>query len=320
MSGVCPESVLKQMHIINLKTGAPSSTDNITGTTFILGYFDGVHRGHRKLIEEAKNISVSGKTTVLTFDSLPTKKGKLLSTKKEKEILLRNCGVEYAAYEDFQEIRDLSGEEFIRRLSALSPESVVCGYDFTFGRGASCSAPDFEKLTKKYGINGFVIGEYKYSDEEISSRKIKELIEEGNVEKANELLGYSYRISSSVKHGAGLGHTMGFPTANLPCPRGKVIPSTGVYFCSAKVNGYTDTFYGICDVGYRPTVEKGTGKLRIEIHFLDCSMDIYGKSVTVGFLTKMREEISFGSVDLLYEQIERDRTRAEELIKEYRCQ
>lgn len=283
---------------------------------FLLGYFDGVHIGHQALIDEAHTLasceSAAGHPIVIwTFEHMPKASADsgLLTTKQEKCLVLSSLGADYIIFEDFDALRSLDGESFfIRHIASHSPYAVICGYDYRFGRMASCGPDDLAKFASDAGIRSKTISSRTLSGEVVSSTLIRTLISEGDMRKAADLLGRRYSFSSEVIHGKELGRTIGRPTINQRFPADKVSPRHGVYSCTASFtsDGRDYTFGGVCNIGYRPTVNNNENDITVETYIIGFSGDLYGKDVKISFAEYLRGETKFSSVSELAEQIAKD--------------
>lgn len=286
----------------------------------VLGFFDGVHIGHVSLFDEAKRLAGElgcAKIGVWTFDSKGPRRG--LTTTWEKCLLLKNYGIDFVIYESFDEIRDLDGDSFFgEHIAAHSPAAVVCGFNFRFGKNAAWSADDLCAFAKNSEIGCSVVPEKKLGERTVSSTVIRRLIESGEIDSANEILGHPYSITAEIEHGAEIGRKMGIRTINQRIPEEKVRPKAGVYCCTVTfdVNGNSTTFGGICNIGSRPTVNDDPKDITVETHIFDFDGNIYGNSVTTRLYRKLRDEQKFDSIDRLRAQIESDFRVAKETLKE----
>lgn len=287
-----------------------------------IGTFDGVHVGHRqiinKLIENAKQNNL--RSAIITFFPHPRmvlQKGtdlKLLSTLAEKTNLLEKLGLDCLIVQPFtKEFSRLTALEFVRDIlvQKLNIKKLVIGYDHHFGRNREGS---FEQL-KEYGIAyGFGIEEIPVKDIEnvaVSSTKIRTALETGDIVKANSYLGYEYTLNGTVIHGRGLGKEWNYPTINIQIDEYyKLIPKSGVYVIKTIINNLQ--LFGIMNIGFRPTID---GKNQtIEVHLLDFNDNLYGKTINVQLAYRLRDEQKFESVEALFSQIKRDEQVARELI------
>ena len=292
------------------------------GSVFILGFFDGVHLGHRALIAEAKRIAIKlggVKICVWTFDSLPKVAAKTLTTTEEKCHLFSKEGVDFIILESFESLKSTDGDVFFSDylVKTFSPSAVVCGFNFAFGKGASHKSDDLEKLARESGVVCSVVAERAENGKTVSSSRIRELIENGEIEEANRLLGSPYTVSSTIEHGVQIGRKMGVRTINQRLPNGKVSPKKGVYCCTVTFNedGKNVTYGGVCNIGSRPTVNENEADITVETHIFDFDGEIYGSIVTTSLYHLLREERKFSDLDSLKNAIQEDSARAKELLK-----
>lgn len=299
---------------------AIAENERITEKTAVaLGLFDGVHLGHRKIIEFTKRFEECGfAPTVFTFGSsgITEKQGRrqeYIYTDPQKETILEKLGMRYCFSADFSSLKNLSGEEFMREilLKKLNAYHVVCGHDFRFGRNAECGIEELIRYGQKHGF-GVVIGpDIMQNGEKISSQRIRELLENGKIKEANRLLGARYNIAGEVVHGNELGRTLDFPTINQKFSIGQLVPKRGVYHTLTEIDGRKYT--SVTNVGVKPTVEKNIQPLA-ETHILDFSGDLYGKTVKVEFCGYIRGEMKFASVEELKKQVHKDIAKVRESI------
>ena len=291
------------------------------GSVFLLGYFDGVHRGHRALINRAADCAEGKRPVVVwTFESLP--KGELLTDNEEKRHLFAEYGVDYVVYEDFDSLKDLDGRTFFDEviLRCHHPSAVVCGYNFRFGRRAAWSAHDLCRFAEESGVECAVVSAELAEPDgvPVSSTAIRNAIVAGDVQTAAELLGRRYSVALPVVHGKAIGRTIGHPTINQMIPAGRISPARGVYSCIVEFtdkSGVRQCRGGVCNIGSRPTVNRDESDVTLETYILDYSGDLYDLTIRTFFLEKLRDERKFSSVDELAEQIRRDEERAAESIR-----
>lgn len=285
-----------------------------------LGNFDGVHIGHQRLLSEALRRSFTqrgSKAAVWTFFETPRA---VLSgtpvpeicTKTERMEHFRRLGITYCAMEHFDAVRNLSPEEFVDTvlLGQLSCDSVVCGFNFRFGRNGTGDAELLGKLLSARGIELTVINPVEIDGTVVSSTHIRSLIEAGKMEEAAKFLGYSYFINSTVLHGKQLGRTMGFPTINQRVDTGRVHPKRGIYCTTCDIG--EDVYVGVTNVGFRPTVNNDESNTNCETYIIGMDDILYGKKVRINFYHRLRDEKKFDSVDELKAAIEQDKKAAEE--------
>lgn len=281
-------------------------------TALTLGKFDGVHRGHRKLISRIHEIAreKDWNTAVFTFDVAPqvfmgARPQKMLMTNKERAEIMRELNVDTLVECPFtDELRSMEAEDFVREIIVghLHAKAVVVGTDFHFGKNRGGSPEFLESVSGKYGFDTFVIEKEKDGDRDISSTYIREELAKGNIRKVGELLGYPYFITGLILHGRRLGRTLGFPTINqIPEPQ-KMLPPNGVYFSRTLVGGRM--YQGITNIGTKPTVNGDA--LGVETYLFDCSLDLYDQNARVELLEYRRPEVRFSSVSELKAQVDRD--------------
>ncbi len=289
-----------------------SEEDRLKGSSAAaLGIFDGVHRGHRAVIDAAVKCSKDDQLlpVVCTFNTATvTTKGadfKPILTDTDKAALLCRAGAEYIYSPDFSLIRDMTAEEFAQRIlkDKLNAGVIVCGRDFRFGRNAACGVEELERICAENKTELIVVGDVTEKGERVSSARIRQLLACGETERANELLGYDYPITGEVISGNRIGRTMDFPTANQRLNDKVVLPLFGVYASYCELDGRLCK--GITNIGIRPTVEDREMPLA-ETHFPGFSGDIYGRTITVRLTRFVRPERKFSGVEELRQQIAAD--------------
>ena len=288
------------------------------GCVLALGFFDGVHLGHAKLISEAKRYAEAREKplAVWTFDSLP-KAERLITTAEERLDALSSVGADYIITERFDAVRSLSPEEFSDSYlrENFSPTAVFCGFNFRYGRNAAGGAETLKSAGKRNGYEVFALLPFMCGDSVLSSSLIRSLIADGKVDEANALLTHPFSLTAEVVHGRALGRTIGYPTVNQHFPCGKLIPKHGVYATHVIIDGRE--YRGITNVGFRPTVNGDENDISAETHVLGYSGESYGDTVTVRFMKMLREERKFPSLDALGRQITGDRRAAETFFSEF---
>ncbi len=290
------------------------------GAVVMLGYFDGFHRGHTALCDAANEIRQrkNGSSVILwTFAHLA--KGKAITDNREKAEAFFSYTPEEASpavvFEDFSAVSHLTGEEFVREVlkKQLDASAVVCGFNFRFGKNASCGAEELERYCGAEGMECCVVSPVSMDSETVSSTVLRRLIEAGAVDEAAERMGRYYSVTAPVVHGKRLGHKLGFPTINQRIPPEKVTPAFGVYACRVSLTdetGETVMKNGVCNLGFRPTVNGDASDITLETYLFDYDGDLYGETVTVYFCKHLRGEMRFSSVDELSRQIAIDRASA----------
>jgi riboflavin kinase/FMN adenylyltransferase len=292
-----------------------------TAPVLALGNFDGVHRGHRKILERMRRVAGEHGATavVMTFDPhpprvvRPDKAPPLLMTKAQKLEALADAGVQGAAIVRFTpELSRWDPELFVRTVLVdwLHVAEVWVGANFLFGHDRAGNFSMLRTLGARYGFKAEKIDPVRYKEFVVSSTRIRRLVDEGRVDEAGALLGHQYFIDGTVLHGDRRGHTIGFPTANL-CTENELLPPHGVYATTMRIGSIV--YPSITNIGTRPTVD-ASGRTTIETHVFDFDRDIYGEAVRVGFVQRMRDERAFESLDALRMQIDADCRRARVLF------
>ncbi len=288
------------------------------------GTFDGVHLGHRKIIARMCEIAAehSGETVLVSFHPHPRlvlnpeSDIRLLTTIEEKTALLASLGIDHFVVLPFTaEFSRLTSLQFVRDIlvSKLGVRQLVVGYDHQFGRNREGSFSELEEYGETYGFGVEHIDPLVYDGENVSSTKIRNALLEGRLEKALKFLGHAYVLSGKVVKGKGLGRKIGFPTANIvPGNHHKLIPACGVYAVKVDVEGRR--FDGMLNIGHKPTVANGD-RVHIEVHLLYFHGDLYGKTITVDFRKRLRDEMDFGSIENLKQQLYIDRKQTREVLK-----
>lgn len=288
-----------------------------------VGTFDGLHRGHIKIIDTLKTIAnkINGKSIVVTFDPHPRSiisknyDLKLITSLNEKKKILESIGVDEVVIINFtSEFSQLTSEQFIKNylVDKFGVAHMVVGHDHKFGKDRIGDEDKLKEFGKVFNFDVTSVPPECNDGEIISSTKIRNALLEGNVEKANLFLGRNYTFTGTVVKGAQRGRLLGFPTANLKLDdRFKAIPKKGVYIVACSC--FNEPYYGIMNIGYRPTFEEKT-ELVIEVHILNFNKDIYGEELRIDFMKRLRDEKKFESKEELINQIEEDKKKALELI------
>lgn len=274
-----------------------------------IGMFDGVHLGHQSIVEKLNKIAetINGVSALLTFFPHPRvvlaqKGAEYICLNQEKSALLSAQKLDHLIIQPFTlDFANLSSEEFVKNIlvDTLQVHTLVVGYDHRFGKDRSGDYDLLFDLAKKHGFKVHRLEAVSEKELVVSSTKIRAFIQAGAVGKANQLLGYKYSLKGRVVPGDKIGRTLGFPTANLAVEKGKLIPGNGVYVVAVSFNG--KEYKGMMNIGNRPTVN-GT-ELRIEVHLFDFNQDIYGESIQVELLAKIRDERKFDSTEELKVQL-----------------
>lgn len=283
-----------------------------------IGFFDGLHIGHMALVNEVKRIGIEKgyKKALMTFDHYPLyvlgkiKEERYLTSMDDRIEILDKEGIDYLFIVKFtKEVANLSPEDFIQQyLTANHIRHVVCGFDFRFGR---LNLGSTETLQKCNQFDVSVIPEVIYREEKISSTRIRHVLEDGNIDEINGLLGRKYCVSGEVIEGRQIGHLLGFPTANVDY-QSYFLPCQGVYIVKAYVN--EKEYMGMCNIGYNPTFT-ALDKPSLEVHILDFDGDIYHQHMVVEFYSLLRKEKLFASKEELIVQLSHDREEVREYFK-----
>jgi riboflavin kinase/FMN adenylyltransferase len=278
------------------------SFPRLTNCAITLGKFDGVHHGHRKLIEKILKQKENGAKAVLF--AFVTRSSMIL-TRQERRELLEEMGVDILLECPLNEkIRHMKAEAFVREILVgdLHVSYVAVGEDFRFGHERKGTPALLCELGKKYGFETEILSKEMDGHRKISSTYIREELKHGNMEKISSLLECDFSVEGIVEHGRGMGHKYLFPTANLQPPAEKLMPPNGVYVTESYFE--TGTWQGITNIGYKPTV--GEKFLGVETYLFGCDEDLYGQKCTVRFKKFLRPEQKFASLELLKEQLQRD--------------
>jgi riboflavin kinase/FMN adenylyltransferase len=286
-----------------------------------LGNFDGLHRGHRKILDRLRRVAGERHATsvVMTFDPhpprvvRPDKAPPLLMTKAQKLEGLAQIGVDGAAIVRFtHELSQWSPEAFVRTVLVewLRVSEVWVGANFLFGHDRAGNFSLLRALGGRYGFKAEKIDPVRYKDFVVSSTRIRRLVSEARVDEASALLGHPYFIDGTVVKGDARGRTIGFPTANV-CSTNELLPPNGVYATTAIIDGVV--WPSVTNIGTRPTVDS-SGRITVETHVFDFDRDLYGTTVRVAFVQRLRDERAFESLDLLQAQIALDCGRARVLF------
>ncbi len=292
------------------------------------GFFDGVHRGHLSVIEKVASLSKEkqGRAVVVTFWPHPravlqqdAARFRLLTSLQEKKDLLKGYGIDDVVVLKFdKEFASQSTRQFFRDylVKEIGVNLLVAGYDHRVGNDLSQTQEEMFEIARHEGITPVKIDEFRAADSnsKVSSTKIRELISEGSIEMANELLAYRYGLQGVVVEGRRIGRTLGFPTANMQLYEPlKVLPGDGVYAVWAGYGGRV--FKGITNIGTRPTIANGNERT-IETHILDFDEDIYGLTLKIELVSKMRNETKFSSLGELIDQLKLDRELSHKFLSD----
>lgn len=285
-----------------------------------IGIFDGVHRGHQRILRHLKKMAgKKGRTVLLTFDPHPVKffnpKGRFyeISTVLRKVELVSPFDIDYFVVAEFgKSIAGLTPDEFIRDVlvGKLNAKGVVVGYDFYFGKERSGDTEYLRRKGEEFGFQLEVIDPVTYMGSIVSSTRIRRLVLSGRVKEAGLFLGRYFRVQGKVVHGAGRGRSLGFPTANIDF-EDTLVPLPGVYAVMVDIDGVLHR--GLANVGFNPTF--GEKSLRVEVYILDFHRDIYGEEISIRFIDRIRDERKFPSKDELVMQMKRDVLKGKTILE-----
>ena len=288
-----------------------------------IGVFDGIHLGHQQVIRRtlADALQWEALSVVITFDRHPSallapdRAPPMIYTNQKRLTTLEDMGVDVTWLIPFDvPFSQTPGEVFIRKLASdFSPlHSLSVGLDFAFGHRRSGHVGVLQLLGKELGFGVHGLASVALDGETVSSTRIRQAIQSGQLHAADQMLGRPWSLSGRVVHGDHLGRTLGFPTANLDI-NGLVLPPNGVY--AAHVRAQRNDYRSVINIGFRPTVSNATIKPRVEAHLLNFTGDLYGLEIEVFFVEKLREELKFASVEALRSQIEQDVATATRLFQ-----
>ena len=286
-----------------------------------VGTFDGIHLGHLQLIKKVIQISKEEhlKSIVLTFDPHPRsvlenkKNISLLNTFQEKENILIPFGLDFLVKKKFtEEFSKMSSIDFVKNIliDRLNLKHLVIGHDHHFGRNRTANITQLMEYSKLYDFKVTQVDAFKLNGISVSSTKIRSLIKDGNIDRANRFLGYNTFLSGTVVAGKGRGKKIGFPTANIILDQLKIKPGNGVYLISSTFTGIK--IYGMMNIGNNPTFHDKIPS--IEVHFFDFDKKIYDENISIQIITRIRNEIKFSGSDELSNQLIEDKKKCIEFI------
>ncbi len=294
-------------------------------TILTLGTFDGVHFGHKSILNKITQNTQNGiyESLVLTFFPHPrmvlqnNSEVKLLNTLEEKIELLEKNGIQNLVVHPFDKnFSELSAEEFVKTVlvEKFKIQKIIIGHDHRFGKNRTANIDDLVAYGKQYGFYVEQISVQEIQKVSISSTKIRTALLDGNIDLANEYLGYDYSLTGTVAKGQQLGRTIGFPTANLIIQENfKLIPKNGVYIVKSTI--HQKEVFGMMNIGFNPTISGD--KLSIEIYYLDLNRDLYDQKITVSILHYIRAEKIFSSIEALKIQLQKDQETTIGYINNY---
>ena len=301
------------MKIYDLKT--MQECEILEKTVVALGTFDGAHLGHKHVFEEAflKAKSLGARLAIYTFDTRATKKVKNILTLEEKLKFIRQSLADYVIIEEFDAIKEMNGEDFVKSILIDKLKAVCgcCGFNYRFGKNGSCDAKDLGEFFEKNGGSVVICSEISLNGQTVSSTLIRNLVENGEVEKILEF-SPPYSVYARVQEGKKLGRTIGIPTINQQIPNDKISPKRGVYITECEIG--EDVYPSITNVGVRPTVEEN-GCENIETHIIGFDGILYHSYIRVNFYKRLRGEVKFNSLEELKAQIEKDTHEANKYFK-----
>lgn len=304
--------------VLNIETYAPAKPSVVT-----IGTFDGVHVGHQKIVKRLVDYGKKEnlRSIILTFFPHPRmvlqkdSNIKLINTIKERGLILDSIGLDYLLIKTFTKaFSRLTAEDFVRDIlvKQLNAKKVIIGYDHRFGRNRKADINDLMMYGKTYGFEVEEISVEDINDVAVSSTKIRQAVTEGDIQKANQFLGYPFMLSGTVIKGRGIGKQLKHPTANIAVEEDyKLMPKHGAYVVKSKLKGVT--VYGMMNIGMNPTVNGK--KESIEAHFFNFDASLYGEEIQVDILTRIRGEHKFESVEALQSQLEKDKAFSLDFIK-----
>ncbi len=297
-------------------------SENIKGCVLALGNFDGVHKGHKMLLDKAKEYAENHGLSfgIYTFVKHPKvlggKKHELLMTVQEK-ISFLDCisGADFVYLENFDDVKDFSPQTFVDYIiEKFDVKCTFCGENFNFGKMACGDSTLLYSLMNEKNRESVVVETLKVEEKTVSSSEIRRLLQEGKVETAAHLLCEPYGFTSQVVHGASLGKVLGFPTVNQHIPDEKIIPAFGVYSSVVIIDG--KEYMGVTNIGVKPTVSQDERQVLSETHIIDFKNDVYGKSITVLLCKRLRGEQKFKSLSELIENISYNVQQTKDYFKE----
>jgi len=289
---------------------------NFKNPVVTVGMFDGVHNGHIQVIKKLNEFALfnNGESVLVSFWPHPqmifesNNSIRLLSTMDEKVKLLEKSGIDHFIILSFnREFANISYKSFVKEIlvKKIKVKTLVVGYDHHFGKNREGNFDKLSELSEKYNFKVEKLDAQIIKKEKVSSSIIRSSIETGNIELANDYLGYIYDFSGFVVEGKRKGKSMGYPTANLFIRESyKLIPGTGVYAVKVKMDGLA--YQGMMNIGFRPTIIEDNKQKTIEVHILDIDKDLYGKELTIKVLKKIRDEKKFNSINELKSQLDKD--------------
>ena len=286
-------------------------------SSIALGFFDGLHLGHRVVLKNAINIAKesNSQTTVILFKEHPlnfltTQKVSQILTLDEKIKILEVIGIDNVVLLDFEDYSNITATDYLEKvlIKYFTPIAITTGFNHYFGFNKEGNSDFLRKNKDKYNYKYFEVPPFVVNENIVSCSVIRNKISLGNFTEANALLGYNYFINGTVIKGQQIAGKLGFPSANIEYPENKIQIPHGVYFVTVDVN--EKTYNGVLNHGFAPTIND-ENKLKTEVHILDFDEDIYGENIKISFVTKIRNQMKFENIEKLKAQINRDKAFVE---------
>ena len=302
---------------------------SIKNAVVTIGTFDGVHIGHQAIFKEMRRLAdeIGGETVVVTFHPHPrqvlaigTETLRFICSQEEKLKKFEEFGIDNVVIIPFtKEFASTPSDVFIRDyiIERIHPAVIVVGYDHHFGKNRMGDFQMLNEMGQKYGFKTVQVEAQDIDEVAVSSTKIRNFLWTGNVKAANQLLGYPYSVQGTVVKGNEIGRTIGFPTANLDIPNEfMMINNPGVYACQTVIDG--KTYDAMANTGLRPTIgDRADGDFIIEVNVFDFDGDLYGKTLKVWFIDRIRDEVKFSGLETLKAQLQCDRSTAKKILSLY---
>lgn len=312
-----------------MKIFRADETPFFSNASVTVGTFDGVHLGHRKVIDRLVEIAKEsgGHSVVFTFWPHPRiamghSDIKLLNTLEEKLQVLSNVGIDAVVIAEFNaEFSGTTSYDFVRNylVGKCRAKNIIVGHDHHFGKMREGKYETLGNLSKEFGFKLYQVVAETKGAQTISSTKIRHELEAGNISAANAYLGYAYFFSGKVVQGFRMGQVLGFPTANIGQTESwKQMPGNGVYAVTAQVFG--NTYKGMMNIGLRPTLHENQTERTMEVHLFEFDATIYGENIKINLHDKIRNEIKFAGVDELKTQLHKDKVSAEKILAEIKTE